>query len=297
MRLFIITLSLFTVFTSSLSFAKPSELNWVGCGISKKAYMKEIAKAYEIYSETKINLQGGGATRGIRDVVAGTADLGGSCRYSLLGHKAEEGIGLEPVAWDALVVIVNKNNPVSNITFKQVHDLYQGKIKNWKELGGNDAPVKLLIRKGKNSGVGQTIRKLVYSNLDQEFVGSKIYKSSGPLEKAVITDVNAVAMTGVSSARLRDVKILSLDDKPADFKTIKSGHYALYRPLYITFNTNSPRIAEVKQFIKFVHSRNGRIIMKDNNVVPYLEALPLVMKQIEQDLRAQKYSNRDITSQ
>jgi phosphate transport system substrate-binding protein len=291
MRLFIIATLLF----STITFARATELNWVGCGISKKAYMTELSKAYTEYSNVKINLQGGGATRGIRDVAAGSADFGGSCRYYLLNNEKEKSVGLEPVAWDALVVIVNKNNPVKNINFEQIHDLYLGKITNWKELGGNDAPIELLTRKSKNSGVGHTIRKLIYSNLEQDFVSSKTYKSSGPLEKAVITNPLAIAITGVSSARLRDVKILSLNDKSPDYRTIKAGRYALYRPLYITYNANSPNIAAVKDFIKFVHSRTGRSIMKENRVVPYLEALPLVMKQVEQDLRAQKYSSQDIT--
>ena len=110
-RFFLI--SLFSLgFFSTIAHAEESALNWVGCGISKKAYMIELAKVYEQQKGIKINVQGGGATKGIRDVSSGTADLGGACRFHLPGNEMEKSAGFEPVAWDALVVIVHKDNPV-----------------------------------------------------------------------------------------------------------------------------------------------------------------------------------------
>jgi len=170
-------------------------LTWVGCGISKKAFMTELAAAYEKKTGVKIDIQGGGATRGIREVAANNADMGGSCRYKIDSEGKERGAVLEPVAWDALVVIVHPDNPVENITFDQIRGVYLGKITNWKELGGNDAPIRLLARKGKISGVGRALRKLVFADYNQEFKATEFVKSSGPLEKAVVKDVNAIAVT------------------------------------------------------------------------------------------------------
>ena len=293
-RLFFISLFSISLF-SSLVHAEESALNWVGCGISKKAYMIELARVYEQQKGIKINVQGGGATKGIREVSSGTADLGGACRFHLPGNEMEKSAGFEPVAWDALVVIVHKDNPVEDISFGQVRNLYLGKITNWKELGGPDAPVKLFIRKGKISGVGYTIRKLIFANPDQEFKASQVFKSSGPLEKAVVDDPHAIAITGISSARLRDLKLLKLDGKSPSYDNIKAGAYALYRPLFITYNLDNANIGTVKDFIQFAHSATGRAIMKQNGVVPYLEALRLVMKQVQQDRLAQKYSAENLT--
>ena len=72
-----------------------------------------------------------------------------------------------PVAWDALAVIVNKTNPVQNISLDDLRRVYRGEIRNWSQLGGADAPVELLVRKGKISGVGRTTRKLLFDNYDQ----------------------------------------------------------------------------------------------------------------------------------
>ena len=284
-------LNLFSLF----SHAAINELSWVGCGISKKAYMTELASVYEQQKSVHVDIKGGGATKGIYDVSKGEADLGGSCRFYLPGNDTEKSIFFEPVAWDALAVIVNKNNPVNNITFKQIRDIYTGKITNWKQLGGNDAPLKLYVREGYISGVGYTIRKLIFANPKQEFKASKEFKSSGPLEEGITQDVNSIAITGISSASLRDVKILTLDEKVPSYDNIKSGQYALYRPLFLTYNPESPNIAQIKDFIEFAHSSTGRNIMKKNGVVPYLEALRLVMKQAKQDQLAQQFSSQDIT--
>jgi len=152
--------------------AAEKTLTWVGCGISKKAFMAELAAGYEKKTGIKIVLEGGGATKGIREVSAQHVDLGGACRHtiesgtSLSPVVGERRVIMTPVAWDALVVIVNKNNPVSDISLEQLRKVYLGEITNWKELGGSDAPIDLYIRKGKISGVGRTLRELVFANYD-----------------------------------------------------------------------------------------------------------------------------------
>ena len=258
-------------------------LHWAGCGITKKAFMKELAAEYEKIYGVHFELEGGGATKGIRRVKDRSVDIGGSCRPKIAGAPEERFVRMTPVAWDALVVMVNKDNPVSNITLRQVKDLYEGKITNWKELGGNDAPIELLVRKGKISGVGFTLRQLVWGNPDQEFKGSAEYPSSGPLEKAVEKNPNAIGISGISSASKRDVKLLSLEGKVPNYENIRSGHYLLYRPLYITYmSRGNPELKEIKRFISFALSKQGREIIRAQGVVPYLDAIELSSKLKEQ---------------
>ena len=258
-------------------------LHWAGCGITKKAFMKELAAEYEKIYGVHFELEGGGATKGIRRVKARSVDIGGSCRPKISGAPEERFVRMTPVAWDALVVMVNKDNPVSNISLRQVKELYEGKITNWKELGGNDAPIELLVRKGKISGVGLTLRQLVWGNPDQEFKGTAEFPSSGPLEKAVVKNPNAVGISGISSASKRDVKLLALEGKVPNYENIKSGHYLLYRPLYITYmSRNNPQLKEIKRFISFALSKRGRQIIRAQGVVPYLDAIDLSSKLKEQ---------------
>ena len=123
-------LSIFVVWMISLAiWAQPilaeqkPTLRWVGCGISKKAYLVALAKAYEKKTGVVIDVQGGGATRGIREVASMSADMGGSCRRRMFSAEEERGIIQVPVAWDALVVIVHKKNPVKNITMDKLRQV------------------------------------------------------------------------------------------------------------------------------------------------------------------------------
>lgn len=271
-----------------VSAGEPVTLRWVGCGISKKAYMTALAKAYEQKTGVHIDIQGGGATRGIREAAAETADIGGSCRRHLWGVSEERGVTMIPVAWDALVVIVNKDNAVNSISIDDLRNVYLGKITNWKDLGGPDQPIKLLAREGKISGVGRTTRKLLFDNYDQEFATSDLFPSTGPLEQQVEVDANAIAITGVSSARKRKVKILDLNDKSPSYDNVKAGNYLLYRPLYLAYNENSPHADIVKDFIRFADTPEGRDVIRSNGTVPYLEGLNLMKKKLQESRRAQE---------
>ena len=271
------------------------KLSWAGCGISKAAFMFEMAAAYEKKTGVKIDLIGGGATKGIRQVSSKETTIGGTCRHviekdgSMMTHPDERRVQLTPVAWDALVVITHKDNPVDTISSEQLRKLYKGQITNWKELGGKDAPVELYVRKGKVSGVGRTLRELLFYNYDEEFVASHVVDSTGPLERAMEKDPNGVGVTGVSSARKlvknKTAKILKLDGKESSYENIRTGQYVLYRPLYVVTNLQEKN-PEVAKFVHFVSSEEGKAIMRSVGTVPYEDAVGLWLTYLDQQNKA-----------
>ena len=182
------------------------------------------------------------------------------------------------------------DNPVDNITFQQLRQVYLGEITNWKQLGGKDAPIDLYIRRGKLSGVGRTLRELVFANFNQEFKANYVVKSSGPVEKGVVENINGIGISGISSAKKRDLKLLKLDGKAPNYENIKNGSYALYRPLYLVIK-NGNKTPLVRDFIDYAVSPAGQNIIRSQGTVPYAEALHLVMKQLDQYDRA---SNRGL---
>lgn len=270
---------------TNLAYAETT-LSWAGCGISRNAFMDELAVAFKEQTGIAIDLQGGGATRGIRNTQAQETDMGGTCRLPLEGEPAESLAHLEPVAWDALVVMVHKDTPVDNITLEQVRDLFLGRITNWNQLGGPDRPMEVFARQGKISGVGRMLRHLVYADFDREFTATRFFPSSGPLERAIEETPWSIGVTGISSAQRRDVKILKLDGMEPNYDNIRSGAYTLYRPLYVVSNPESPNFEHVQQFVRFVGSREGREVIRRNGCVPYTDALALIMKQLDQERRA-----------
>ena len=243
--------------------------------------MAELAANYEQLYGTRILLEGGGDREGFRRISDNSAHIGGACRPKNTNDVLEKNAQANPVAWDALVVMVHPNNPVSNITVAQVRDLYLGRITNWKQLGGENQPLKLFVRQGKDSGVGRSIRKYFFKNYDQEFTAHQAFPSSAPLEKAIESDPHAIGISGIASVQKRNVKALKLEGIRATADNIQNGSYLLYRPLHIIFNPDNPRYREIKQFLKFAHSAKGREIIRKQGVIPYLEAKKLVEKERE----------------
>ena len=265
------------------SIAGTIELNWTGCDSSRTAYVGDLANAYSQKTGIQINLRAGNASTGIREVHDGLADIGGTSRYLLVDDPRESGIELVPVAWDALVIIVHRDNPVVDISLEQLKAIYSGKTTNWSALGGDNRNIELFTQKSRFSGTGRTLRELLFANAKKYLPASRTFESVIELEQAIAQNPDAIAVTGVSSARLGDFKIISLDGVEPSVENIKNGTYALYRPLYLAYSPASPNADAVKDFISYVNSKTGRDVMHANGVVPYREAMSLVMKKVREN--------------
>ncbi|MGD2113726.1 MAG: phosphate ABC transporter substrate-binding protein [Acidobacteriota bacterium] len=240
-------------------------ISWSGCGITKKAFVERLAAAYEESTGIRVNVSGGGATKGVRGADAGTIDVGGSCRHRLDGPEEDAAFGTI-VAWDALVAIVNPENRVSNLTGDQLRNILLGEITDWSEVSGASAPITVLARNGKISGVGRMVRELIFQDPATDFTSSAlIYSSSTPLEQEVETVQGVIGMTGVSSARKRNVKILSLNGVLPDYENIASGAYPHVRPLYLF--TQGPPTGDAKGFVDFALSPEGQALIKAEGTV------------------------------
>lgn len=102
------------------------------------------AETYQAaHPEVRISVTGGGSGTGIASLINGTVDIANASRQIKDEEVAEaEANGVEPlehiIARDAIAVIVHPENPVEQLTLKQISDIYSGKISNWSEVGGED---------------------------------------------------------------------------------------------------------------------------------------------------------------
>jgi ABC-type phosphate transport system substrate-binding protein len=108
-----------------------------GCWVSNVGYLNELAKEYERQTGVKVFLRGGGSVVGIEDLRNAKVDFAASCRSREEGDPKD--VQFIQVAWDVLVFIVHKTNPLENISLETVGSIYAGKISRWKELKGRDA--------------------------------------------------------------------------------------------------------------------------------------------------------------
>ncbi len=263
-------------------------IKWVGCGISKLGFMRDLSRAYEKRTGVKIALEGGGATKGLRQVAAHQSTMGGSCRLPLVMQSRpgvtkveplERNVKIIPMGWDALVVIVHKDNhEIGSINLDQLRDVLTGKITTWKQLGGkSDKPINLYVRKGKISGVGITLRQQLFNDPQQDFAKrAKILASSGKIEKAVEADPDGLAVSGISSSRHRKVQMLSLDGAAPTMDNLRNGKYHLYRILFLVVPPDYKTDPDVKGFVDFALSLEGEDVIEKAGTLPYHKGIGLL---------------------
>jgi phosphate transport system substrate-binding protein len=259
---------------------KQRTISWTGCDVSKKAYMARAAEEYEKLTGIRIVVTGGGATRGIRATAGGQSDIGGTCRHCLPADAEEEtGAVMTHVAWDALVFFTHPDNPVGDISTDEAKKILTGKIRNWSDVGGPDAQIVPAFRRqtahGKLSGVGYMTRLLLFGDVEQDYTNDALFhRSSGPIEQFVESTEFSFAVTGVSSAKKRKVKILSLDGvHPRDKHNIQSGAYRLFRPLYLV--TKGEPTGETKKFLDWILSDTGQQVLSAAGTVNLAEGAKL----------------------
>jgi phosphate transport system substrate-binding protein len=235
-----------------------------------------------------IQVTGGGSGTGVAALLNGTTDLATSSR-ELKESELEnaKSRGIEPnvieVALDGLAVIVHPDNKFDNITIKQVSDIFSGKIRNWKDLGGPDLPITLYGREN-SSGTYEFFKEHVLGRDENgrqiDYAAStQVLQGTAALGEAVARDIKAIGYGGVGYfAERNDVKILHVkqdDNSPAispsedgkvNYEAIWSGDYSISRYLY-SFTNGEPQGA-LKNFIEFILSEEGQKLVMAMEYIP-----------------------------
>jgi phosphate transport system substrate-binding protein len=180
------------------------------------------------------------------------------------------------VAWDALVIITSPSNPVSSITLQQLHDVYYGKINNWKDLGGRDEPINAYAVASPGDGVEYSLRRLMFGRGNQPVAAPRLYVNTAKLEEGVTLDPKSFGATTLANVRGNPkIKVLSIGGIAPNQSTISSGSYPLFTPLYLVTNNNNPKAADVKEFLDFVQSDKGSALLRAHGLVPYSDGAAL----------------------
>lgn len=259
--------------TVAFAAAGPT-LVWRGDVTTARGVVTDVAKAWEKSGKGKIEVQTFNTASGLDAVSKGTADLAGAARGSAGG--AEGDLAFTPVAWDALVIITSPANPVSSITLQQLHDVYYGKITNWKDLGGRDEPIDAYAVASPGDGVEYSLRRLMFGRGNQPVAAPRLYVNTSKLEEAVTLDPKAFGATTLANVRGNPkIKVLSIDGVAPNASTISSGSYPLFTPLYLVSNNANPKAADVKEFIDFVQGDKGSALLRAHGLVPYAEGAAL----------------------
>jgi phosphate transport system substrate-binding protein len=226
--------------------------------------MKEAAK--QIMSanpDISISIAGGGSGVGIKQVGEGIVDIGNSGRAPSDAEKEQYGLKLFKWAIDGVGVAVHPDNPVTSLTKTQLKDIYSGKITDWKDLGGKEAPITVYTR-DESSGTREVFWKKALDKGD--IVSSANFVvSNGAMKTAIANDPNAIGYVSVGHMDA-SVAGVALDGVSPTIDTVKSGEYKVARGLYS--NTKGDPSGLTKLFIEYLLSPEGQEIAVQKGFVP-----------------------------
>ncbi|MFC3652290.1 substrate-binding domain-containing protein [Dyella humi] len=274
-RLLSVALTSAALSTAVLAAATQS-LTWRGDVVTANSVVKGVAKAWQSSGHGALQIQPFNTASGLDAVSGGSADIAGSARPSS-GSSVDSGLTFTPVAWDGLVLVTSPANPVSSLTLQQVHDIYFGKITNWKEVGGSDAPIDVFAVASPGDGVEYSLRKLLFGRGSQPVAAPRLYVNTTQLEQSVMLDPRGFGVTTLSSvAGNSKIKMLRIDGTAASAGTVASGAYPLFVPLYLVTNPSSPNAAAAKEFVDFTLSAKGEAALRAHSLVPYQAGSALI---------------------
>ena len=217
-------------------------------------------------SGTRVLVSGVGSSAGIESVTNGTCDIGTSSREL---KPAELSLGLvdTPVARDAIAVIVNPGNPVTSLNTSQVADIFSGKVRNWKEVGGPDLEIGL-VNRDEASGTRQAFLELVMKGRDFDPTAA-VLPGTGQVRSVVAQSRIAVGYISLGFVD-PSVKALAIDGIPANETTVGNGTYPLSR--YLHFLTKGEPTGLAKAYIDFVLSpKIQESVVRDAGFLPVTE--------------------------
>ncbi|HEX2970841.1 MAG TPA: phosphate ABC transporter substrate-binding protein [Tepidisphaeraceae bacterium] len=232
---------------------------------SIQPFAEMLAEEYNKHSvQFAVDVQGGGSTAGLQAAGNGMADIG-MCSRSL---KPEEAASFKDIviARDGLAVVVHPGNPVFNLSTAQIHDMFAGKLTNWKEVGGKDLPIRLITRE-EGSGTREAFQKLV---MGKARISRKALtqESNGSVKELVKHDPCAIGYMSLGLVGL-DLKALQVDGVSATSDEVLAKHYPLVRPfLFVTKGEPNERS---RSFIGYVMSPAGQKLLEKEGLVPMVK--------------------------
>lgn len=223
-----------------------------------------------IYPDLQITVKKTGSGDGAAALVDGRCDIADMSRF-MKPKEFSEAVskGIFPVAhviaMDGVCVIVHPSNPVKKLTKAQVRDIYTGRIKNWRQLGGADMPI-VVVSRDTSSGTYETFHNLVMEK--KEMAQHVEYVNANPQAHArVRTTRGAIGYVGLGFVDNK-VRALEIDGIMPSRKTIATGVYPVTRPLYM-FTNGYPKLGTMThKFCTFYLTERGQELVEEKGFVP-----------------------------
>ncbi len=275
MKKIIYTLASLIIATSLMSFFSPATVITVkGSDTMVQLCQRWAEKYMKQNGNVRIQVTGGGSGTGISALINGTTDICASSRPMKDAEKIKlreryGSTGIEiPTAKDGLAIYLNEANPVKELSFSQIKDIYTGKITNWKQVGGKDEDI-ILYGRENSSGTYVFFKDNVL--LGQDFASNtQTLPGTAAVVNAVKRDPNGIGYGGAGYAKgIKECAVRKGTTGTAYLPTaenVGNGSYPVTRFLY--FYLRQKPDGDLKEFIKWVVGAEGQKIVTNEGFFP-----------------------------
>ena len=204
-----------------------------------------------------------GSGSGIKAVQEGRCDIGLSSR-DLKAEEKEAGLSATVLAYDGIAVIVNTENPISDLSLETISKIYTGEITNWSEIGGNDAEIVLI---GREAGSGTRDGFESITDTEDACQYRQELTSTGDVITTVSQNPGAIGYASVASVK-DTVKAVSVDGVVPTEASIKDGSYVVQRPFVLVTKADTKLNDAAQKFFNYITSADANEIISAAGVVP-----------------------------
>ncbi len=224
-------------------------------GFLSEAYMEENGDIKVTYNPT-------GSSSGIQAVSEGRCDIGLASRD--LKEEEQADLTATVVAIDGIGIIVNPDNPATDLTIDQIGKIYSGEITNWKEVGGKDAPIVCIGREaasGTRDGFEEVTGTKDKCKYSQELT------STGDVVQTVAGNPNAIGYASVASVN-DSVKAVSIEGVEPTTEAIQDGQYKIQRNFVLVTKKDVSLSGAAQDFFDFATSEQADDLITQAGAVP-----------------------------
>ena len=222
-----------------------------------------LSEAYESDTGVTVTYNATGSGSGIQAVQEGRCDIGLSSR-SLKDEEKAKGLEETTLALDGIALVVNPENPVSDLDLETISKIYTGEISNWKDVGGNDSDIVLIGREA-GSGTRDGFESITYTTDKCQY--RQELTSTGDVIATVASNPNAIGYASLSAVK-DSVKALKVAGVAPSEETVKDGSYVVQRPFVLVTVKDKALSENAKKFMEFVTSKSANDIISGAGVVP-----------------------------
>ncbi|WP_261858458.1 phosphate ABC transporter substrate-binding protein [Photobacterium sanguinicancri] len=254
---------------AGLAFNAQAETLTVSGSTSASHIVEVLAETYSAENKnSQIAVQGIGSSAGITAVKQDVAELGMSSRY-LTDEEISSKLKSVTFAHDGIALVVNKNNPVKNLTKEQVSQIYHGEITNWQQVGGPERKIAVVSRENASGsrfsfedfiGLTKDIKGIRVSDINPQAI---VVNTNGMVKSLVSGNPNAIGYVSLGSID-QSIKALSFEGVSPTIDNLESGEYEISRPFLMLYKDKVlKKDKNAKAFVDYIVSPEGQSIIDE----------------------------------